>query len=394
MKRGISLIVLVVTILVLSILATVVIVNLSNTNIIGTASEAKYKTLVSSTKETLENAKAENVYLNGNIDYQTLLPEELKGEFRVNTNGNLEYVGSNNPMTKKIAEETGVTIINDSVKEIEDKYGELLTLAKKYVADGNSSVAPNLLLLQYVRRNKYNSSNWKSVAGEIDTNFVTYVDANKTKSLDIAEIEDPVTGKKVDWVHAMASLNAYLNQKNRDSVMQDYACWAGDIAQVIAELCIYKQENADVTTSELNEKAITMIGAEDNSSTFGISDMLGDADATNIYMLIESDDNIVEDIYNYYYGKNSDKSKRRYNSFYDYFVEWRKKYPDTYCAQDSDVVRGVARELLTTRGTYAGLGASLVLAQNSSIKGSTITIGVQTAACSAFNDYVLKNMLK
>ena len=86
MKRGISLIVLVVTILVLSILATVVIVNLSNTNIIGTASEAKYKTLVSSTKETLENAKAENVYLNGNIDYQTLLPEELKGEFRVNTN--------------------------------------------------------------------------------------------------------------------------------------------------------------------------------------------------------------------------------------------------------------------------------------------------------------------
>ena len=161
MKRGISLIVLVVTILVLSILATVVIVNLSNTNIIGTASEAKYKTLVSSTKETLENAKAENVYLNGNIDYQTLLPEELKGEFRVNTNGNLEYVGSNNPMTKKIAEELRVTIINDSVKEIEDKYGELLTLAKKYVTDGNSNVAPNLLALQYVRRKQLGWINLK-----------------------------------------------------------------------------------------------------------------------------------------------------------------------------------------------------------------------------------------
>ena len=367
MKRGISLIVLVVTILVLSILATVVIVNLSNTNIIGTASEAKYKTLVSSTKETLENAKAENVYLNGNIDYQTLLPEELKGEFRVNTNGNLEYVGSNNPMTKKIAEELRVTIINDSVKEIEDKYGELLTLAKKYVTDGNSNVAPNLLALQYVRRNKYNSGNWKTIAGAIDTNFVTYVDANKTKSLDIEEVEDPVTGKKIDWVHAMASLNAYLNS---ETVLNDYACWAGDLCQIVIQVHKYSVGTTqDKGTAE--EYAKSLIGSEKGDSTFGIEDMLADMDAINLSTLIKEEDleqnNLVENIYNYYYGKNKEHSENRYNDFYDYCVEWRKKYPNSMYSNNKYVIGGVTLDLISNNGQFQNFARALITSLDKTI---------------------------
>lgn len=336
-KRGISLIVLVITIIVMIILAATIILALTGNDVTIKAKESSYKSDIATMKEKLSYVKSEEFLMaSKDEDIQIseeqkddIIPKKYRDDFDFDEKGNLMFVGDPYSKEAQWAKEAKVKVYNKTAHEIENKLGELIDLAKEYISAGNSTKNANQLALQYIRRNKYTGTQWTAFAGSIDSNFVSYVDKNKTQSLDVGDFRDPITGYDIDFVHSMASLNVYLEGER--SYIDDYACWFGDLVTVTKEIHIYATEN-NLTDEEIEAYSLEMIGATDRKSTFSINDMLADIDACNISKLCKTGDDLADVITNYYFGKYSQICKNRYTNFKIYLEEMH----DLFIADGND----------------------------------------------------------
>ena len=182
-----------------------------------------------------------------------------------------------------IAKSENIEIHN---KEILGKVKILQDIAEKYIEDNNiTEITATDLCMQYIRKERYNSSFWNRLLGSIDTKFVTYLQGKENVPTFGNEVLlDPKTGKNIDFVHMIAPLNAYL--KNGDKVLNivstDYAGWAGDLITLLEEVTVYRTGNDIEDKSILQEYSNSLLGTN-NSSTCSSSDILADLDAIALY---------------------------------------------------------------------------------------------------------------
>jgi len=307
-NTGITLIALIITIIIMMILVGVTVTIAINTNLFKTSGEMAFKMAIAKLDEQVYGMRELSKQTGQKYNYSGMVPNELKEYIEISDNGILLFIGKPNTKQEKWAKEENV--IGKQEYILKTKIEELVSLAKQYVVDGKSTTSSNLLALQYIRRNRYKSDNWSQTAGAIDGNFVKYVDNNKKQSLDIDEIIDPITGEAIDFVHSMASLNACLYTSSLPKSEQ-YAGWAGDLCTFTLDIYNW-YKSGTYTEAELKEYTKSKLGG---NSSFGLADILADADAANISVLAETGGDIDDIIYDYYYGNDSAKCKNRYASF-------------------------------------------------------------------------------
>lgn len=215
---------------------------------------------------------------------------------------------------------------------------ELFNYASSYKPN-YSNKKKQMLVLQYIRNNtNYVEGNWIIVSGEIDRDFITYVNnqnplmatifSGVKNDKDIAGnsagafIYD-YEGNKIDFYHLCAVLSGLIYDTSvHDSVKAligeahiDNLCgWAGDLQQLIVEdilPSINNSNNYDVVYS----KTLELMGRSD--SCFSMEDLFADTDAYNIYRSIDYS-NLSETFVSYYsWGYNA-----RYAKFTNY---WSKE---------------------------------------------------------------------
>lgn len=345
-NNGITLIALIMTIIVMIILVSVTVTIALNGGLFKRTQEGAFKSAISKLQEQVYGSSEINKYseyTNFKIKETITIPNELKDFIDVLEDGTIVYINDINKVQYTWAKEMG--ILGNEELLLKTKIEELMVLAEKYIDEGNSSTDANLLVLQYIRRNKYTGGNWDTVAGRIDTTFVQYVETNKTSSLDINNLTDPVTGENIDFVHEMASLNVYLKNATSTDPLKQYSCWAGDLCTLVNDVYNF-YKNGTYTDAELKEQTKSLLGG---NSSFGLEDMLADVDAVNVSrLIISSKGNLNEILYNYYYGSNSDKVKNRYSEFAAYL----KTLGVSSSAETSQMIYAVAKYYLGKNGGF------------------------------------------
>ena len=177
-KKGISLIVLIITIVVIIILATVIIINLANTNIIGKANEAVVKSRIKNIEEAINLWKMEQLLDNvsNNSDVKTLedLLDDLENQKSITTE------------EREIIESTGKVEIGSSIIEFakihEISTKEDLENFRDNVDNGNTYKNEIVRLTSDInlQGNAEDSSTWWDPIGSADKdiNFEGIFDGN------------------------------------------------------------------------------------------------------------------------------------------------------------------------------------------------------------------------
>lgn len=388
-KKGISLITLVITIVVLGILAAAVIISLSNTNVIEQASESTFKDDVSKIKEQIEMEKI-NKLLNASYSFEGIIPEKYENILKVTSDGCLTYIGDETTSQKEWSADLGIKIIESASVSHFNKLREIENLAIAYYNEGNKSVTTNVLTTQYIRRNRYTGTTWTAFAGSINTTFSTYLENNKTIDLfgDNDTFKDPVTGTKIDFVHQIATMNAYFYGEPK--IVDAYAGWAGDLCTVLKQVQEYKNAGS-YTNNELLVYAKSLIGSTGSGSTMDISDALADIDAANISRLVTDDSSLSDTMYSYYYGNGQDTCNNRYALFKTYLEEIAAD-STVYKVSGKSLVYSVALAFLggeDSDSAFSGIYANNIVG-NSIYR--PITDVTKSIVAQAFDEYIAENI--
>lgn len=217
----------------------------------------------------------------------------------------------------------GVTYINyTSYAGIEEVYGNnadtvnqklfnkisiLQGYAESYKQEKNISTSTGQLCMQYIRKDKYNSTAWQLMVGSIDNNFVNYV-SSKDSSFKIDSTDkliDKKSGKEIDFIHMIATLNAYV--KPSAFVDKSYAGWAGDLMTLLEDVVKYRTNNNITDTAALQKYANSLLGTE-LSSSFGRADALADLDAINLSLYSNIGTDLYQALVDYYITVSNDNS--------------------------------------------------------------------------------------
>lgn len=382
-NNGITLIALIITIVVMMILVGVTVIVTLNGGLFKKTQEGAFKSAVSKLDEQVYGQREISKYTEETFIYNGIVPDEIKDFIDVSGTGDLLYIGDPKKQQAIWAREMGINSLSESGYKQKSNYKELMDFAKEYVANGKSTTSPNLLALQYARRNRYNGTLWKLTVGAVDQNFVKYVDENKTNSLDITNFEDPITGSNIDFIHSMAALNSYLVMPNNS--LSEYTCWMGDLCEILIDVHKYKIENGLTDQSpELQNYSDSLIGATSNSK-FSLEDVLADIDAINISKLIKEDDDLDQAIYSYYYGSNANYSKNRYY----YFRKHMQFCADSYISfsktfSDDEITYRVTRNLM-----YRNSNTELLINNlNRGVTYNEITVGTQGVVATSFANFI------
>lgn len=165
---------------------------------------------------------------------------------------------------------------------------ELQDAATAYINQTSSTSSVTELCFQYLRRNRYNDTQWNTLLGAIDGDFVDYVDDNYTIDIEDDDVIDDLTSHQdVDLIHLMAVLNVYYKYGETASygalnVSTDYSGWAGDLLTFLSEIHTYRVNNS-VTDNDLLQEYTSMMLGTNTDSSFNMEDMYADLDALNIY---------------------------------------------------------------------------------------------------------------
>lgn len=184
------------------------------------------------------------------------------------------------------------TYSNDTTHENYDSWNELVfsnldvlhQLARQY--DSSNQMK---LTLQFIRRKVYADGLWDYVAGEIEEDFVDYVERNNkyiydffnTKSLLIYDRN----GSPIDFLHLCATMNGIIVGGGTywkalvvgQTHVRNLAGWAGDLQTLVVET--YALTEASNSYSTFYATFFAMMGSEEHS--FGMKDLLADVDALN-----------------------------------------------------------------------------------------------------------------
>lgn len=226
-------------------------------------------------------------------------------------NGSIEidkdgYSGEDNGFASFIDHPMFSTVLNSITS--------VYNMAKSYT--NNNISQSNILTLQYIRRNKYNSAAWNIVAGSIDTNFIDEVDTYcNNLSFDFY---DPISlnrgqDVKYDMEHFAATLNALLyevgsgNNPSLDAVSNLYAGWGGDAISFSAD--IYEKEQ-DGYSGDLSDWAEDNI-CQNEDTRFSSSDYIADVDAINISKKLLLNQELPTVFNNYFFALGTPDAEQR-----------------------------------------------------------------------------------
>ena len=263
-KHGITLIALIITIIILLILAGVSINLISGSNgVLTQASKAKIKADLASMKEKTDleytNYQMELISSKNTAvpDYNKIIlnSDEFKKyseSFTITADGSIYYIGEKGTESEKIAKELSI-----GRDEFIDNLKLLYDLAVKYNSENSGSESADELFLQFIRKKNYDDSQWSVFAGNINTDFLDYVDTETSGQLTTNYFSSvSVTGHPdIDFDHLCANLDAiiysslygtgyvpfYIVPYLGTFVSDDYTGWAGDLATLMTE--IYNYDN-------------------------------------------------------------------------------------------------------------------------------------------------------
>ena len=224
------------------------------------------------------------------------------------------------------------TKIYNSADSLAKDVSELEQLAKDYSPwDNNKNV--NKLVLQQMRRHKYNGAMWSQVAGFINSDFTDYLKYKNKEYLsfygDNVYMKDATTGGYVDIPHFAATLNAlrintielaefaasFMGGGGSEEQVDDLAGWAGDLQSLRIDL---QPKLGDTYKNDYGKAyaAVNSILAQDGTN-FDHNDMLADIDAVNINAHIKGNNGLLSANLKGYYNNTYDGTKvsTRYTSF-------------------------------------------------------------------------------
>ena len=221
-------------------------------------------------------------------------------------------------------------IFYDASQQIFNKINSLHTYAKQYDSNYENN---NQLTCQYIRRNSYFDENWVEVAGEIDNTFISAVNNNSSNLGDmryLANYRQQIWGhcdcETIDLHHMLATTNALLYNSTSfkavvvgETAVDDLSGWAGDLQQMIEHIIL--NENGEyINTNDYSYfymYCFSELIKDEYTSTFSMSDLLGDLDAIYIADTVTSTSNLGTQLTNYYSGTCSNR--------FSYFIDGRTK---------------------------------------------------------------------
>lgn len=172
---------------------------------------------------------------------------------------------------------------------------------------------PDMLVLQYLRRNPYSGPPWNGVAGNLNQAFMDFVDAD-TSQPRVETFQDPATGIKMTANHLAYAVTTHWRHAYPPAdaaTFADAGAWAGDLVTCLGD---YKRNNYGYASAL--EFGLEFIGQEGGIGTFGEGDLYEDIDGFNLaYRVLDPDDprNIAQIIRDYYTGTGTAK---RFTSYY------------------------------------------------------------------------------
>ncbi|KOU53169.1 glycoside hydrolase domain-containing protein [Streptomyces sp. WM6378] len=202
----------------------------------------------------------------------------------------------------------GVDSVNDRgtptdgfISYIENLYG----LAKAY---GKGD--PNLLVMDFVRHEKYNDTTWRTLLGSADQGFIDHVRSKKVELR--RSFIDSFTGTELGAEHLFATMCGHYkiaqpggNLTNRG----DVAGWGGDLMTFYGE---WRRDSDKHPDGRAYCKA--RLAKPDVLTSFGYSDLIEDADGYLIAKAVKGGKNIVDAFRAHYVdGGNLTRFKRYYS---------------------------------------------------------------------------------
>lgn len=182
------------------------------------------------------------------------------------------------------------------VKKVQD-------VVKKHMAEGSwSGYSAAELVSQYFRHERYNSGIWNSYV-PIQGGLVDAVESEVTVNVNLtdesAKLYDLETGKEIDFIHMLATLELYLTCNSNAlcsmAGISDFGGWAGDLAELgvqVADLRI----SGTTDTALLQKYSDSMLGTNKAGSSFSSADILADLDALVLFKDY-TDSGIMDDLY-------------------------------------------------------------------------------------------------
>ena len=221
---------------------------------------------------------------------------------------------SNEADTQDDVSAQGEATIFTSVTDYDTLLSLLKTLdgyAKTYAASHSGEDATELVL-NFVRTGveRYNDGNWKILAGEENTAFVTYVGeqdaANSTSVMALRDIEAMTvpSGEQMDFGHVFGTLDiTYHMAKTNPTEAQsdaDLGGWAGDVCDLL-DFTNGKVAGTDVDAMA-DQIRTTYFGVDDpEGHEFSWTDVYGDLDAVYIMDGLKSG-KTVSTVFSQYYN--------------------------------------------------------------------------------------------
>ncbi|WP_327071170.1 DUF1906 domain-containing protein [Kitasatospora sp. NBC_01250] len=209
----------------------------------------------------------------------------------------------------KTGSDPAVGSVNNPVAPVDafiEYVEKLYALATAYAAGGGKR-SPNTLVLEFMRHEEYQNTQWQLLIGDLDWDFVDYVDKSGVQM--IRQLRDPFYGIDLKVSHLAASINGeYLRGAAGGTAVKrgDVAGWAGDWMTFYGEW----RRDSDSYSSGLTycrEKLAKL----DGNGTFKLRDLIEDADSYNIAMRMLQNGTIVEEMrFNYLGGGYLSRFKR------------------------------------------------------------------------------------
>ncbi len=256
----------------------------------------------------------------------TLLPvdltgEDLRVEVQVRREGDLPRVytqtfegadfagGKMLKITENFTKWPFVTHVSESNETFVSNLLEVQRLAAEY-STANPSPATNYvsathadwLTATYLRQFNpgYHGGNWPETAGTIDANFTAYVQAQApdvhTYFANTASIAGTDGGDEIDLYHMGATLSALTfnatgtrQQLIGHTITGEMSGWAGDLQDFLRYNIVGAYPTGDETF--YYNKTMERMGQAD--TYFSVNDLLGDADAVNLYGLMKASNNAL-----------------------------------------------------------------------------------------------------
>jgi len=182
------------------------------------------------------------------------------------------------------------------VKKVQD-------VIKKNKDEGNlSGYSVAELVSQYFRHERYNSGIWNSyvpIQGGLVETVESEVSVNLKLDDESAKLYDLETGKEIDFIHMLATLELYLTCNSNAlcsmAGISDFGGWAGDLAELGVQVADLRLSGT--TDSVLLQKySDSMLGTNKDGSSFSSADILADLDALVLFRDY-TDSGIMDDLY-------------------------------------------------------------------------------------------------